>query len=432
MALKDFLRFGPPKDDADKPAAGKEKVTKQDRAQQAADGPQQHGWTAGANMATKATVGLLWLALIAGPVALGLRVLVPGGEQYIPTSGQTPEDLERAAVSEFASRAVVAWLETPKGEEGNAALAEFFGGIDQERPSYPWTAEHEAVADAVKLENGMWAVTIGVDVTDAVNPNPTRDETPDPDGTETDGADTVEPDPNETTPAPLTRRMYFQVPIVYVDGAMAAQALPSPVSEPATRAKMEMPYYTNVGNAHPVFESAQKFLEAMLVNADRAGLKVFTAPGTTFDIIDPPPYTVLEVTDVQATVDVGTDKVEPSDGEQVGILVTVRLTGTNEQVLNAQYAMSLVARQGRWEVAEMQASPALTANVPTSVPTIPQPQVIPDGDATGTDEPNPDPTGTDPTAPATDGTGTEPPADGTGTEPAADPQAPEGEQPTTP
>ena len=410
MALKDFLRFGPPKDDADKPAAGKEKVTKEERAQQVADGPQQHGWTAGANMATKATVGLLWLALIAGPVALGMRVFVPAQAQMIQTGTEASEPGELAAVSAFAERALVLWLETPHGGVDEEALKLIFGDVEQLRPRVAWTTDNVTVSDVEFLENRLWSVTMAVDVTDGVDP--------------------AMPAEERAEIVPVTRRMYFQIPIYYVNGDLRAQALPAVVPAPYLAEQQENAYRTNVGSAHPAYASVAEFLAALLTSGSNDKLERYTTPGSGIEAITPAPFSEIQISDLQATTDPGSDQDEPTDGQTLEVLATVRLFSADQQGLTSQYAISLLARQGRWEIAALHESPELRTPIdPNATPT--QSTRRPDGSGdSGTDEQPDD----EPTAPTTDGTeppGTEPPAtEPPATDPPAEEQPTDGSPPT--
>lgn len=412
MGIKDVFRFGPPKDDDAATSGSKKSGAQQD------DQPisEQHGWTNGPNMATKVTVGLLWVALAAGPLALGMRFLVPPQQLVVPTSSQADQAGEIAAVSEFATRAIVLWLETPNNGDDQPIVEAMFPSIEQIRPATPWTTDNVVVANVEKLENQLWAVTVAADVTDAM-PRPVTDEE----------GNIVEPDEDDL---PKPRRMYFQVPIVHVNGSSYAQALPAIVPAPDLAEIQDMPYRTNVGSSHPVYRGVQEFLSALLTSGNNESLERLTSPGSDLDAIIPAPYASVAITQLQSATKVAVENETPTDGDQLEVLATVRLVGTNEQSLTAQYAIRLVARQERWEIAEIHDSPELVQ--PVQTPTAPPPRnngggnpppddqpdetEEPDEQSTGTGEPEPDPTG-DGTDSPEEPTGTEPPA----TEPPADP-----------
>lgn len=422
MGIKDVFRFGPPKDDGDDDAAtsgtGSKATTSSGAKAQKDDKPisEQHGWTAGASTATKVTVGLLWVALAAGPLALGMRFFMPPQQLVVPTSSQADQAGEVAAVSEFATRAIVLWLETPNSGDAQPVLEAMFPVVDQIRPSKPWTTENVVVANVEKLENQLWAVTVAADVTDAMPPPVRNDE-----------GVIVEPK-EEDLPKP--QRMYFQVPVVYVNGTTYAQALPAIVPAPSLAEEQDMPYRTNVGSSHPVYRGVQEFLSALLTSGSNERLERLTSPGSGINAISPAPYATVEISQLQAATRVAAENETPTDGDELEVLATVRLVGANEQSLTAQYAIRLVARQERWEIAEIHDSPELVQ--PVQTPTAPPPQnngggnpppkdqtdetEEPDDQSTGTGEPEPDPTG-DETGSTEEPTGTEPPA----TEPPADP-----------
>lgn len=428
MGFKDVFRFGPPKDDGDDAATSGSKKSGAKAQQDDQPISEQHGWTNGPNMATKATVGLLWVALAAGPLALGMRFLVPPQQLVVPTSSEADQASEIAAVSEFATRAIVLWLETPNNGDQNDAFLAMFPDVDQMRPATPWTTDNVVVANVEKLESELWAVTVAADVTDAM-PAPALDE---------DGV-VIEPDEDDL---PKPRRMYFQVPVVYVNGATYAQALPAIVAAPLNAEVQEMPYRTNVGSSHPVYRGVQEFLSALLTSGSNERLERLTSPGSGIDAITPAPYASVEISQLQAATQVAPENETPTDNEELEVLATVRLVGANDQSLTAQYAIRLVARQQRWEIAEIHDAPELEE--PVQTPTAPPPQNNGGGnpppddqddetdveepddqstDGTGTGEPEPDPTG-DGTGSPDEPTGTEPPVtDPPATDPPADPPA---------
>lgn len=415
--------FGPPKE-----SGGDEKpAPKSDDAAAS----EQHSWTAGASLSTRVIVGLLWAALIAGPLALAMQVLIPSPQPVVRQDGYVDRIGEAAAVGEFAQRAVVAWLETPRDRA--AELQPFFGDTPQNRPQVPWTTDHPAVAEIVKDDTGLWSVVVGVDATegrvedpaaqpeaDAANAQPAADtstEAPAEEESAESGAS------GEEDAEPVERitsgRLYFQVPVLYVEGQMIAQALPAPVPAPAEFDRLRPAYRHALPSDHPAHARVTNFLNAMLVTGDQAELEAYSNPGTSFRALDPVPYAALQVTNIVATGE-DTPADEPADGERVEVQADVTLSGSNGEELGAQYFIVLLARQGRWEVAELRTAPALAEPVPVPTPThtpTPTPTpTTPTPGASGSDSP---PSGSSSQGPSTQPTreaGSDPAPSGSATE----------------
>jgi hypothetical protein len=389
---------------------GDQSVEQQGRA----DISEQHGWTAGASMTTRGVVVLLWAALIAGPVALVFSVLAPATSQIIQGTGTEQSD-QSAEVSEFAERAVVAWLETPSTDE--ESLVQYFGPETTMggRPEFPWRAENPGTAKITKLDNGLWSVTVGVDVTDGKPPKSPDDAQNssggvfglDDPGSSADNEQSPQSDrTSDQPPWPGQGRLYFQLPVLFVNQALVAQALPAPVPPPSTVEPLSSVYGDGLPEGHKAAEMIKKFLEALLVTGDQSELEVYASPGTHFRTISPPGYSDLTIRDIRSAT--RPDDVEPADGDQLDVQVTVDLVGQNKQALTAQYALTLIARKGRWEISAMDQSPILAEPVPESTPTSVE---TPASSTTTTPNPNP--------AQSSSDTSGDQPSDGSGEEPSS-------------
>lgn len=363
--------FGPPKEPKGD-GGGRDAGHDTGRDTAAAEPPrsEQHTWTGGSQLATRVVVGLLWAALIAGPLALALQVLMPETRPVVQQDGATDRIGEAAAVSEFAERAVVAWLETPSEESD--VLRTYFGDLRQSRPDLAWTTSGSAVAEIVKDDTGLWSVTVGVD---AAEGRPPADAEPAAEPVETPA------DPPAETPAPdgegdadaepveriTSGRLYFQLPVLYVDGEMIAQALPAPVPAPDEFEQLASAYDHGLAADHPAFARVANFLSAMLVSGDQASLEAYSSPGTSFRVLNPVPYAGVRVDTIVAAGGEAPNE-EPSDGETAEVQANVTLSGSNGEQLGAQYSLVLQAREGRWEVARLRTSPALAEPVPLPEP----------------------------------------------------------------
>lgn len=376
--------FGPPKNDDH--ADGDERRSRRtpsgrESGPKTKTGPasEQHSWTAGANMTTKVVVGLLWAALIAGPMALGLQLLTPARDPVIHQGGPGERMGEAAAVGEFAQRAVVAWLETPADDDDG--LRQYFGGISQTRPEYPWSVRRPEIAEIVRDDNDLWSVVVSVEATEGQpEKKPAK---ADADGSGAAENDTDGDDENAEVSRVTSGRLYFRLPVLYVEGEMIAQALPAPVPAPSSVDQLDVVYNEDLPTDHPAYARVTNFLNAMLVHGDQAELEAYTSPGTAFRALTPVPYAAIKVTAITAAGDAMPSE-SPDDGERVDIQVDVIVSGSNESQLSAQYALVLQARQGRWEVAELMTSPVLAEPVPVPTPDSPSTTAAPSTSAENT------------------------------------------------
>lgn len=356
--------FGPPKDTEGGDTATREKSAPSE----------QHTWTGGSQLATRVVVGLLWAALIAGPLALALQMLLPESRPVVRQDGYVDRIGEAAAVSEFAERAVVAWLETPAEESD--VLRAYFGDLGLARPDIPWTTDGSAVAEIVKDDTGLWSVTVGVDAAEGEPPAdaapaqaPAGETTEEPAEEPAEGGETPAAGDGEAEPVQrvTSGRLYFQLPVLYVDGQMIAQALPSPVPAPDGFDQLTSAYDHGLAADHPAVARVANFLSAMLVSGDQASLEAYSSPGTSFRALNPVPYAAVQVDTIVAAGGEAPSE-EPADGETAEVQANVTLSGSNGEQLGAQYSLVLQAREGRWEVARLRTSPALAEPVPIPTP----------------------------------------------------------------
>lgn len=386
---------------------------------------EQHGWTSGASLTTKSIVWLMWAALIAGPLALAMLILFPDRPALVQRGGEGDRSGEVVAVSEFAERAVVAWLETPADQA--ASLLQYFGDINQGRPSVPWRTSRARVAEIVKDEDGLWSVIVGVDMREGrIEGRPAGNArsgaaggaAQQPNQPAQDSAQGGAEGENDQVQRVTSGRMYFRIPILYLEGEMIAQALPAPVPAPEQVDAIGTVYEQPIGADHPAYERVRNFLNAMLVTGSQADVEAYSSPGTSFRALDPVAYAQLHIRSILRAATRAPMAEDPQDGDRADVLATVVLEGSNGQQLDAQYALVLIAREGRWEVAEMPDTPVLRAPVPVPTPTS---EVAPP--ASGATSADPSAEGTEGSTPAENDSGTdeggEPQGDETFTAPPA-------------
>ncbi|SHN89008.1 Conjugative transposon protein TcpC, partial [Geodermatophilus obscurus] len=288
----------------------------------------QGRWTGGSKVATKAATGLLWTLLICGPLGL-----VAGAAAFLaappPAAAQAPAEAdtmsEQAAVGEFAQRFVATWLTTPRGEE--STLAGFVDTSGVQLPQVPWSVADPATAAIAHVATGRWTVTVAVTVTE---PPPAAGAGPAP----------------SQTPPPVRR--FFSVPVAYDQGALLAQTLPAPVAAPAPAAPVPLAYGYTAPGQHPASTAAAEFLVALLTGT--GDVDRYVTPGTRVQAITPAPYAQVRLQRVQVDADPADLPDVPGNGDQLHALVTAEATSAAGQALSVQYALTLTARGGRWEV----------------------------------------------------------------------------------
>lgn len=299
----------------------------------------QAQWTGGSQLATKAATAGLWSALLAGPLALALATLafLSSGTQPAPAVAPAPVQRagEQAAVEEFAGRFVVTWLQTRRGDEEQ--LSRFVSAASFTLPEVPWVATQADTAEISRIGEGVWAVTVGVTVTP--------------------------PKAAKAVPGGPTRR-YFQVPVQYAAGALVAQTLPAPVSQPASAAGDALNYRYRTALTDPAAAAVQDFLAALLTGT--GDVTRYVTPGVSIAAITPPPYTDVAVTDVLADQDLTGEEASssPPPGGQLRVMATASAAANARQETTVQYALTLASRAGRWEVRSVDPTPAVRPRTP--------------------------------------------------------------------
>ena len=321
-------------------------------------------WTGPAAWVTKTITGGLLACLVAGPMGLLLAGWLLFAAATTPVAapvvaGESRLVDERTAVEAFASDFVVTWLTTTTGQEERLApfLASYSGLT---MPEEPWLVRDAAPAGIVASESapGSWSVTVAATVA-------------------------------ESDKVPANRR-HFQVPVVYADGALVAQSLPAPVSAPGQATSPKLDYRYRAALSDPVATAAGEFLTALLVGGD---VTRFISPTADIRAVSPAPYATVEVDDVQVDEDL-TDLSDdtPTDGQQLHLLVTAVVTPGAKAKTNAltvQYALTVTARAGRWEISSLDPSPMVTRDG-TSPTTTDQAPSVPDSTSPGAQSPDPD------------------------------------------
>ncbi len=305
-------------------------------------------WTAGRDHAGALARVVVWLLVLAGPVALlwlGLepRIAVVGASQA-PTGDPGP-DMAVAAVAEASA---VAWLNR--------------GAPPEATPSVQASTLRVTAPPPTDEAAGIWSALVMVT--------------------------TVTSDASSTAVT-----TYLQVPVL-VEGAdtdlpaMTAWGSPSVVPGPrpvadgdggpdgvdggADRdgAGLDDPAPTGVDYAEllpdtdPRAVVATAFVTSLLTGADVTPL---TAPGSTVGSI-PAMTDTVDVTEVRAA-DLG--GAGEADRSEVAVNAVIAGDVAQADPRTVTYYLDLRSRDGRWEVAELRTAPVATAVAPSSAPSAP-------------------------------------------------------------
>jgi hypothetical protein len=306
--------------------------------------PQVVEWSNGPALVTKAWGALLALALLAGPAALVWTALRPEPAPVAATAGAA-NTAEQAAANERAVELVETWLRADSNDQ--QLLASLTNAPVGSLPQEGLTIRDSSVAQTEQADDGVWSVTVGVDVAE-----PAPGSTPPPAG---GGAKA-----GKATEVPLVWvRRYFQVPVL-VDRtdtrwsgpnlAVTALALPAPVSGPAAAAEQpDLDYPETISPTSAAGQSAAGFLAAMV--AGDGEITRYLRPGTSVSAVTPAPYSAVTVTGIKGSHEVTEN---PADDDGTHALITAELTRLDGNKTTAQYVLTLVARDGRWEVAGLE------------------------------------------------------------------------------
>jgi hypothetical protein len=305
--------------------------------------PQVVEWSNGPALATKAWGAVIALALLAGSAALVWTALRPEPAP-VAAAGGTADTTEQAAASERAIELVETWLRADSDDQ--QLIASLTSAPVGSLPQEGLTIRDSSVAQVEPAEDDVWSVTVGVDVAE-----PAPGSTPAPAPSAGAGKD------KEAAEVPLVWvRRYFQVPVLVErtdtkwsgpDLAVTAVALPAPVPGPAAAAEPpDLDYPETISTTSAAGQSAAGFLAAMI--AGDGEITRYLAPGTSISAVTPPPYSAVALTGIKGSHEV---TEAPADGDGTHALITAELTRLDGEKTTTQYVLTLVARDGRWEVA---------------------------------------------------------------------------------
>ncbi|WP_410633886.1 conjugal transfer protein [Amycolatopsis sp. cmx-4-83] len=268
---------------------------------------------------------LAWLAVLASPALTiaGLVVLQPAGA---PPTRDGGAPASSAAPEGWAEMYVRSWLSATR--EDSAGIETFFpAGVELQRPPGTLVPIDTAVVSAVSPDPGSWSVVVVADVL------------------------VLQPDGKRRATL-----LCAQVAMTGGEGAYVAISLPSPVACPGTLGAVDPAYDETADPAGPIGQSVSGFLAAYL--AGQGQLDRFVSPGARLAPPLPPPFTAVELTELRTH-----EKFEPGqaarppDGTAVHVLMRAGAFDATGQTMPVDYALTLVARAGRWEINRIDPAP---------------------------------------------------------------------------
>ncbi|MFE4873463.1 conjugal transfer protein [Streptomyces sp. NPDC056682] len=333
------------------------------------------GWSTGARANTSTLLRFgLWGLLILGPV-LGLAAFLsvshtPGPIR--PTSAPSAQPAAGAqGAAGFAQLFVAAFLSAGEGDQNK--LAAYYppaAGLRLEGISQRRTGEQLTVVRLRQTDRDVWSVTVAARIASA-HPAPAP----------SNPAGEQRPDPKADAAAAAAGAVhYFQVPVATaaVPGGASgyvALSLPAEVTAPARIQAPQLVYgpLRPALPSDPRTQAVTQFLNAYLTGA--GGLDRYLAPGTQLTAISPVPYTDLAVDQLAIEGESGGEAVTgiPADGTRLRLLVQLRARSQDGIRIPLNYALTLSARAGRWEIAALDGAPAparvqATAPAPAASP----------------------------------------------------------------
>lgn len=286
-------------------------------------------WTHGRELLGKLVVGVVWAALLSGPIALGMMAFSPQQARVVaaPAEVEAPLTVAEQEAGPYAASFVGAWLAATKDEHD--ALSRYINTDSLSLGETGWKYRDLAVASILRDSVGIVSVRVAVNVQEL--------------DYEKDEAGEV-----------IWPRRYFQVP-VQVDGdALGILGLPTPVSSPAALSnRVSTSYRDEVSSSHPAAETVESFLNAYL--AESGELSRYVSPGADIQPLEDTSFVAVSVESVMAVDEPSQD---PADGETAQVYVSATVINATQMSLRTEYALTLAARDGRWEIASINSVPA--------------------------------------------------------------------------
>ncbi|MFE5564755.1 hypothetical protein ACFQ68_07155 [Amycolatopsis japonica] len=268
-----------------------------------------------------------WCAIVASPltVIVGLVVLRPSPPAEAPRSDRLVEVGEPQGWAEMFVRS---WLSAHRDD--SAGLEAFYpAGMKSTRAVGTQIPVDTSTLSVRSPRPSAWSVMVAADLL-----------VQQPDGKH------------------RARLVCAEVGLVGSGDGYVATSLPTPVACPRTLAAVELDYPETAELNGPIGQSVHGFLLAYL--AGRGELNRYVVPGTNIGAVVPPLYAEVQLLELRTHEPFEPGQAaRPLDGTEVH--ATARAWGYDVlgQVTTIDYALTLVARAGRWEVSRIDPAPLL-------------------------------------------------------------------------
>ncbi|KDA07189.1 hypothetical protein DC31_00265 [Microbacterium sp. CH12i] len=294
-------------------------------------------WTAGRAFGQKAITGALLVAVACGPLAL---VTASVNSQSKPAVAHAvvdePLTAQQQSAGEYGAAFVASWLSATSDDEGN--LAEYINpsSIGQ-LSATAWTYRDLAVVSIGKTDDSdLLRVVVAANI--------------------------EEFDMESESGATIWPRRYFAATVRVTEAGMSIVGLPAPIAAPAKEdSAIRLAYNQTVLPTSTARQTVEAFLGAYL--AGSGDISRYITPGAEISAIAPAPYMNLTVKDVKGDVEPSDD---PSTGSVVHVLATAEVSSASDQRLTTTYALTLTARDGRWETTSVDLTPLESTPTTTS------------------------------------------------------------------
>ncbi|MEV8099125.1 conjugal transfer protein [Kitasatospora sp. NPDC085879] len=319
------------------------------------------GWqTSTATMAGAARLARIgvWAALLAGPLLGGAALL--GGSTPDAAARPAPSASSTAASGTgpagFAQLYVQAYLAAGNGTE-NSVAPYYSGTLSLNNPPGARTAATTVVMASTQVSPGYWSVTVAADI--VAHPRG---------GSATDtGLHYFQVGIEATGPEAAGGAQQGAGPVGYT-----ATSLPAEIAAPSSLRPGVLVYgASTLGSTDPAQATVSGFLAAYLTGTGQLG--PYTAPGVVMNPVSPAPYSSLTIAGISDDNPggAGGSTAVPADGSLRRVLAQVKAT-SNAGTFSLNYALTLRARAGRWEVYRLDPAPHLA---PGSAGSMPSPAV---------------------------------------------------------
>lgn len=248
--------------------------------------------------------------------------------QVAPQEGTAGPSQEQQRAETYASGLVGAWLGATRD---NRAVLDDYGPVASEtevQAEKPVEYRDLAPVSSTANDDG----TITVLVTASVKT------------TEGEGDDEIV----------MWRPQTFQVALAAEDdGRMSVLAMPTPVQNASAGGESELAYEYDV-RSDEIETTVSDFLKAYAT--EDGDVTRYVSPDSDITSISNTPFTGVEVLSMVSREEI--EEGDPSDGDKTSVLVTAEMQ-TSAGKREAQYALTLTGRGGRWEVEKIDPAPQL-------------------------------------------------------------------------